>query len=258
MERIGKVYSTAWKWFKEQSTINKIAIICGTILQFCLGVTAVVYHQRIIKFVVSTADDIRDSGKKGILIFALLLSLVSFPPLIGFSSLTILIGIVYGFHGFWLVAIVSSVMSTASLSVFKYFLQTISQRIIDSHENLQLFTSVIKDSETSFREEVFILFLMKLCPLPYSLTNGGLGCVPGISPLAFLIACFLCSPKYLIQLFMGIQLRKIGDDKTGKSKSVDLAVILVTMISFATLSTFLYRRLKTKIQQRQDDAVILI
>lgn len=246
-----------YNWFNEQPTINKVGLICALSLQFWLGILAVVYHEKIISFIVSTADDIRDSGYKGILAFTLLLSLVSFPPLIGFSSLVILIGIVYGFKGFWLVAIISSTMSTASLSLFKYYFQSVSKKIIDSHENLQLFTSVIKDSETSFVEEVFVLTLMKLCPLPYSLTNGGLGCVPGISPLAFFLACLICSPKYLIQLFMGIQLRKINDDKTGSSKTLDFALILVTLASFATLSTVLYSRLKIKIQQRQNDSIVI-
>lgn len=251
MDRIRSIQTKSWNWFNDQPTINKFAIICAVSLQVNFAILAIIYHQRIINFIVSAADDIKDSGYKGILVFTLLLSLVSFPPLIGFSSLVTLIGIVYGFKGFWLVAFVSSTMSTVSLSVFKYYFQSFSQKIIESHENLQLFAAAIKDAETSFLEEVFVLTLMKLCPLPYSLTNGGLGCVPGISTLAFFIACLLCSPKYFVQLFMGIQLRKIGNDKTGTSKSVDFAVIIITGICFATLSTLLYRRLQAKIQKRQ-------
>lgn len=257
MDRLRTSIRQSLNWFDAQPTLNKIGLICAISLQFWLAILAVWYHEKIISFIVSTADDIRDSGYKGVLAFTVLLSLVSFPPLIGFSSLVILIGIVYGFRGFLLVTTISSIMSTASLSLFKYYFQSISQKIIDSHENLQLFTSVIKDSETSFVEEVFILTLMKLCPLPYSLTNGGLGCVPGISPLAFFLACLLCSPKYFIQLFMGIQLRKINDDKTNSSKVLDFTMILVTLASFATLSTVLYSRLKLKIQQRQNSPIAI-
>lgn len=255
MDRIRNVVSSTSNnirsSFSNLSPQMRIGVVVALVLNFTLGITMMINYQKIIEYTVDASNQIREMGFKGVLIFVFLLSIVSFPPLIGFSSLCIIIGIVYGFNGFPLIAITSSIMSAVSLCCFKYFFREKSQQIIDSHENLQLFVSVIKDSDTTFIQEIVILTLMKLCPLPYSITNGGLGCVPHLSPLAFFLACIICSPKYLIQLFLGIQLRKIGDiDQDGGKKSIDFIILLITASSFGVLSMLLYRRLKYKIEQR--------
>lgn len=244
--------TNAINWFERQPTLNKVCLICAFSLHVSIAIFTLIYYQRIIEYIVAGSDHIREMGYRGVLIFVLSLSIVSFPPLIGFSSLCIIIGIVYGFQGFWMIAITSSVMSTVSLCVFKYYFRNASQRIIDNHDNLKLFVTAIKDSNTTFVQEIIILTLMKLSPLPYSLTNGGLGCVPHLSPLAFFLACVICSPKYFGQLFMGIQLRKIGSiDKNSNHKVVDIILILVTAISFGALSMLLYRKLQAKMRERE-------
>ena len=238
-------------WFRSLSTPVKIGVVIGLIAHVATSIVILVNYQKIIGYVVSVSDEIREMKMKGVLIFALLIGIVSFPPLIGFSSLCIIIGIVYGYQGFPLIAITSSVMSTVALCSFKFFFKDASQRIIDSHSNMQIFVSVIKDSDTTFIQEVFILTLMKLCPLPYSITNGGLGCVPHLSSLAFFLATLICSPKYLIQIFLGIQLRELGGpDGDGNKKFVHFLIFLVTGVSFGTLSMLLYQRLQYKFQQR--------
>jgi uncharacterized membrane protein YdjX (TVP38/TMEM64 family) len=253
IERVKNIRNKAISWFREQSTANKIGLVCLFSVYTWITILILINHQKIIEYIVNGSDRIKDSGFKGISVFIILLSVVSFPPLIGFSSLCIMIGIVYGFSGYWMITITSSIMSTVSLCTFKYFFKDTSRRIIDSNERLELFVSVIKDESTTFFEEVFILTLMKLCPLPYSITNGGLGCVPHLSPVAFFIACIICSPKYFIQLFLGIQLRKIGSiDKDSSKKTTDLIIILVTTLSFAILSMLLYKRLQKKIQKRAE------
>lgn len=238
-------------WFRNLSTPVKIGVVLGLIVHVAISIIVLVNYQKIIRYIVSVSDEIREMKMTGVSIFVFLISLVSFPPLIGFSSLCIIIGIVYGYQGFPLIAITSSVMSTVALCSFKFVFRDASQRIIDSHRNLQIFVSVIKDSDTTFVQEVFILTLMKLCPLPYSITNGGLGCVPNLSPLAFFLATIICSPKYLIQIFMGIQLRQLGGpDEGDNQKLAHFIIIVVTGVSFGTLSMLLYKRLQSKFQQR--------
>ncbi|KAG0673871.1 Tlg2-vesicle protein, partial [Pichia californica] len=243
-------------WFSNLTTRMKVGVILALVTQFAISIFILINNHAIIEYIVGTSDRIRDMGFKGVLLFMILLSIVSFPPFIGFAMICIIIGIVYGFSGFPLIAITSSVMSTVSLCCFKYFFTETSQRIIDSHEKLQIFVSVIKDSDTTFFQEVIILTLMKLCPLPYSITNGGLGCVPNLSPLAFFIACCVCSPKYLIQIFIGIQLRKIGGiDKDNTKRTGDILILFVTGTSFGILSMTLYKRLQKKIEQRSGQGV---
>jgi uncharacterized membrane protein YdjX (TVP38/TMEM64 family) len=252
--RIQAVRTRFTSWFGSLPLVQQIGVVIGIIIGVSTNVYILSHYQNIIEYIVNVSEQIRESGIKGKMVFVLLFSIVSFPPLIGFSSLILIVGIIYGYEGFWMIAITSSVMSTVSLCTFKYGLKDMSRRIIDSNEKLQLFVSVIKDEETTFGQEVFILLLMKLCPLPYSLTNGGLGCVPHLSPLAFFLACVICSPKYLIQIFMGIQLGKMGSiDKTGTKHMIDLIIFLVTGVSSGILSYMLYQRLQVKIRQRNEN-----
>lgn len=244
-----------WAWFRSLSTPMKLGVIIASIVHFSVTILVLVNYQKIIEYIVTISDDIRESGAKGVLVFVFLISIVSFPPMVGFASLCVIIGIVYGFPGFPIIAITSSIMSTVSLCVFKYGFRNASEKIIESHEKLKLFVSVIKDPEVTFLQEIFMLTLMKLCPLPYSITNGGLGCVPHLSPLAFFIACVLCSPKYLVQIFMGIQLRKIGGiDKDTKKLPIDIAIFVITGLSFALVSVMLYKRLQKKLQERDENS----
>lgn len=256
----GLLYSGAGNfktWFSKLSLTLKICVVLAFIVHMTISILILINYQAIVEYIVYTSDKIREMGFKGVLMFIILLSIVSFPPFIGFASLCIIIGIVYGFKGFPLIAITSSIMSTVSLCCFKYFFRETSQNIIDAHDKLQLFVSVIKDSDTTFFQEIIILTLMKLCPLPYSITNGGLGCVPHLSPLAFFIACCICSPKYLIQIFIGIQLRKIGgDDKDNSKRTGDFIILIVTGTSFGMLSMLLYKRLQKKLEQRSESTYV--
>lgn len=252
LSKFSTSYDNSISWFKRQPLIYKVGLICGLIFYLIVSGFLITHYSDIIKYIVEVSDSVKESGFKGVLVFILLLGIVSFPPFIGFASLCIVIGIVYGFKGYWIILITSSTMSTLSLCLFKYYFKDASREIIHNNSNLKLFVSVIKDENTSFMEEIFILLLMKLCPLPYSITNGGLGCVPHLSPLAFFIACVLCSPKYLIQLFMGIQLRKIGNgNEDNHKRMVDFIIFMVTGISFAGLSLLLYKRLQMKIRERR-------
>lgn len=252
-ERLRESSASTRAWFSKLSVLKKIAVVLGLSVYFVFTVLTLIYNKRIIVYIVHTSDTIRDMGFRGVLLFVVLLSVVSFPPLIGFSTINIIIGIVYGFHGWILIAVTSSVMSTVSLCLFKYPLRNLSIKIINSNSKLQLFASAIKDPSVTFYEETFILTLMKLCPLPYSLTNGGLGCVPEISPLAFFLACLICSPKYCIQIFMGIKLRKIGSDGEMKKNGMDYLILIGTGVLFAGASYFLYLRLKKRIEDSQGE-----
>jgi len=243
-------------WFKELDATHKVLVILGFLAYTALVIVTILYNQKIVRYFVNVSDIVLASGWKGKLVFIVLLSIEGFPPLIGFTTTNLIIGIIYGFSGWPMIAITSSIMSTVSLWVFKTFFTETSKKIIDRNENLQLLVSAIKDPDLSFKEELIILILIKLSPLPYSLVNGGLGCVPDISPAAFFTACVISSPKYLVQLFMGNQLRKIGGDEGQLHKtSIDYLILFGTAVVFAFTSWYMYQRLKMKVLQRSISSV---
>nr|CAI6607374.1 AIF_HP1_G0030750.mRNA.1.CDS.1 [Saccharomyces cerevisiae] len=57
------------------------------------------------------------------------------------------------------------------------------------------------------KNSYWILALLRLCPFPYSLTNGAIAGVYGISVRNFSIANIITTPKLFIYLFMRVFFR---------------------------------------------------
>ncbi|CAI8508025.1 unnamed protein product [Pichia kudriavzevii] len=249
--RYKEALTTAREWYSGLSTKGKIALGCFAVVNLACAFVVVIFHGRITALVLDYAETLRQSGWRGRALFGVLLSVVSFPPLAGFSTLAILVGAVYGWNGIFLVGTVASVMSTLSMVTCRVFLQEKAKRLVALHPSLQVAVSAITNESTSFLEETFALLLVKLSPLPYSLTNGALACVPGLNTWTFLIACIISSPKYLLHIFMGIQLASIGEGTPGSiPTSVRLLFLIGTGAAFAALSALIYKRLTTMAAQR--------
>ncbi|GMM28452.1 Tvp38 protein [Martiniozyma asiatica (nom. inval.)] len=235
------------EWYMSKSLPTRIILALAGLLFAILDVVLIVYHQKILDHLINISDVWEERGFEGQLIFVLLILLVSFPPMIGYTMILTVAGIVYGYKSFPLLALSSAVGSTMSFYCFKKLFKEKSALILESNTNLKLFAGVLKDSETSFINETFMLTLMKIMPLPYSLTNGSLGCIPNLSPWAFFCACLIASPKIYVNLFMGVQMRKIGSDKGSNEKWIDFSLILFTGLSFFLITFFIYRKVKQRI-----------
>lgn len=113
--RYKEVLTTAREWYSGLSTKGKIALGCFAVVNLACAFVVVIFHGRITALVLDYAETLRQSGWRGRALFGVLLSVVSFPPLAGFSTLAILVGAVYEWNGIFLVGTVASVMSTLSM-----------------------------------------------------------------------------------------------------------------------------------------------
>ena len=55
-----------------------------------------------------------------------------------------------------------------------------------------------------------LLIMIRLCPLPYSISNGAISTFPTVQPLTFAIATAAATPKLLIAIFVGSRLKVIA------------------------------------------------
>lgn len=236
-------------WYKELTLVKKILFSCFIIFEAVSDILLLVYYQDIINYLAKLSDKWYDSGFKGSLLMFSLIFCVSFPPLIGFLPLCMIAGMIYGLSGFTLIAPASIIGSTASFTIFKYLLTDYSIRLIEGNKNLELFVGVLNDDSETFLQGLIILILLKLSPLPYSFTNGALGCIPGIPVFKFFLACLISSPKLFVQLFVGSQLKKIGDvDRNGINKWLDFLSIGIAGLSFSLVTYILYKRMLRKVE----------
>lgn len=220
-------------------------VIIGIVLTcvFISSVLLVVYHQTLLDHVIEYSDKWREES-----LVAFLLStgifLVSFPPLIGFSLLNTVVGVIYGvcFKGWFIIAASSISGSVMSFLLFRHVLNEQAQKIVSSHQKLYVFSTILKE-DNSF----WILAMIRLCPLPYSLTNAALAAIPGVSVWNFFLGSLLSSPKLVLYLFVGTKLKHIGEDRGFWGKFMDILSIVLTMAFIGLTGYVLYWKMTKKL-----------
>lgn len=247
------------EWYQRQPLWKRVVMQFLFVFNFIAVVLIIIFHKSIIHGIVIMSDKWLDL-KFGQLILFTLVFMVGFPPLIGFSALSMLCGMVYGFtHGWLLLAVASISGSFCSFLVFRYLLHTRAERLMNSNKSFRAFAEILHEDSS-----LFILVLIRLCPLPYSLSNGALAAIPELPALTYFLASVITSPKLMIHIFVGHKIKDLGDETKGKSTHIiDIISILITGVAGSMTAYIIYYKMQRKLElyhQRglipRDDAMI--
>ena len=239
-----EVKSRIVHWHLQQSRLRKRLSELAAVLGIVFLIFALFFYKRFIGSLVDLSDH-WSQMKYGKLVLFLSMFFVGFPPLIGYTALSLLCGMSYGFpYGWPLIASASVMGSFASFLVFRYLLHQRAIQLMRSNEKVRAFSEILRDDSS-----LLLLILIRLCPLPYSLSNGALAGVPELPAQTFFLASLLTSPKLFIHIFIGSKIKELGDaNKATSTKVIDLISITITTIAL-TLSTYLvYKRMKMKLE----------
>ena len=239
-------------WYLSQTPLFKIGFIIGLLILGVLGIFFLIYHSYFTDLLVSVSDSWRDLPYGSLLIF-ILVFMVSFPPLIGFTALSLLTGMIYGFPQGWpLLALASVSGSTASFIIFRYLLHNQATRLINHYEMFRAFAEILSDDNS-----LVLLILIRLCPTPYSLSNGALLGIPELPLLTYFLATLITSPKLLIHLYIGSKIKELGQgESSNMTKIVDVISIIITGTA-ATLATYLiYAKMQAKLKEFHQRGVV--
>ncbi len=91
-----------------------------------------------------------------------------------------------------------------------------------------------------------LLVMIRLCPLPYSISNGAISTFPTVQPLMFAAATAAATPKLLIAIFIGSRLAviaKSGEKMDTATKSINWASIIFGVILGVLTGWIIYKRL---------------
>jgi len=97
-----------------------------------------------------------------------------------------------------------------------------------------------------------LLCMIRLCPLPYSLSNGAMSTVPTVQPLTYALATAIATPKLLIHVFIGSRLAviaKSGEKMDATTKAINWASIVGGMILGALTGWLIYRKTIARSQE---------
>ncbi|AET39116.1 Tvp38p Ecym_4034 [Eremothecium cymbalariae DBVPG len=199
-----------------------------------------VFHKQLLDAIIKVSNDLNSRWYTPIVFFVLIFG-VSFPPMIGFSLLCTSVGLVYGisFKGWLTVALGTVIGSIAAFVVFKTVLRSHAERLVRLNDKFEALASILQDHNS-----YWIIALIRLCPFPYSLTNGAIAGVYGISTRNFSIAQVLTTPKLVMYLFIGSRLKSIGETNSTLTKLFNILSIFTALAFLALTASILYYKTK--------------
>lgn len=227
---------------------QQILIILFGIMVMIMGVLLLVFHNTILHKVVVTSNDLREKMSTHFILIVLIF-FVAFPPMIGYSLLSTTTGLIYGvsFEGWITLAFGSVTGSIVSFIVFKTILHSRAEKLVHLNKRFEALASILQENNS-----YWILALLRLCPFPYSLTNGAIAGVYGISVRNFTIANILTTPKLFIYLFIGSRIKSLAESESTGSRVFDLLSIFVTLIILTLTAWLLYFKTKKRYLELQD------
>ena len=247
MYKIKKLLYQGKNRFDALKVWQKCLVYAAAVVFFIAGILFLVYRHKIMDKIVETSNDL-ESKTSTQFVLLILIFMVAFPPLIGYSFLSTCCGLIYGvsFHGWIILAIGSVCGSVASFAVFKNILHSRAEKLIHANRRFEAFASILQENNS-----YLILALFRLCPFPYSLTNGAVAGIYGISLRNFAIANVITTPKLLVYLFIGSRIKNLAGTESAGSKLFDIISILVAVCILMVTAWILYYKTNQRYKQLQ-------
>ncbi|KAI1426924.1 tlg2-vesicle protein of [Xylaria sp. FL1777] len=236
-----KGVSIANKLLKLGSSLTPLQRVVTGVVGVALLVLAIlflVFSHRIFAALHPVAEGWRNLRGGWALLFALSAA-TAFPPLIGYSTTVTIAGFIFGFpRGWFIIAGATVVGSTASFVASRTVLSKYVQRLVGDDRRFVALGQVLR------HDGLPVLAAIRLCPLPFSLSNGFLATIPSISPGGFALATALSTPKLLIHVFIGDRLAQLAedDDMPLGTRIVNYLGISLGGVLGITVGWFVYQR----------------
>ncbi|KAI5366374.1 Putative SNARE associated golgi family protein [Septoria linicola] len=197
-------YLRGWRIWSSLSPLQQAGAIAFVIISSILTLLAIIYSERIFHWLAPGAKRWRELPG-GWLILWVMTFFVSFPPMIGYSTCVTIGGFVFGMKGWFILASATIVGSTVSFIVSRTFLKDFVSRMTEKNQRFAALSLVLK------HDGIKLLIMIRLCPLPYSFSNGAISTIPTVTWQNFMLATAIASPKLLLHIFVGRQLGIIAE-----------------------------------------------
>lgn len=166
--------------------------------------------------------------------------------MIGYSTCVTIGGFVYGMKGWLIIASATIFGSTASFIVSRTVLKSYVSRLAERNKRFAALSLVLK------HDGIKLLIMIRLCPLPYSFSNGAISTIPTVTWQKFALATALVTPKLLLHIFVGRQiglLAEEGNKMDIKTKMISYLSIAIGMAAGIATGYFIYVKTKARADQ---------
>ncbi|KAF2088173.1 hypothetical protein K490DRAFT_19334, partial [Saccharata proteae CBS 121410] len=237
--------------YRRLSLVQRVLLVLAGVATIVLGVLFLVYNETIFKeWLAPVAKKWRDLRGGWLIVWAMTF-VVSFPPLIGYSSCVMIAGFVYGFpNGWFIVSTATIVGSTASFIVTRAVLHRFVSRLIANDPRFAAIALTLK------HDGLKLLIMIRLCPLPYSLSNGAIATFPTVQWGAFALATAIVSPKLLLHVFVGAKIGELaerGEEMDAKTKAISYISIAIGLAAGIATGWLMYRKTKARAAELEQE-----
>jgi uncharacterized membrane protein YdjX (TVP38/TMEM64 family) len=219
--------------------LQRILAVILLLLLNVLFILFFIYNERIFGYLAPAAEKWRDIPGGWTILWTLTF-ISAFPPLIGYSTTVTISGFVYGFpNGWYIVSTATVVGSLASFIASRTILSKYVHRLVGQDKRFEALALTLK------HDGLKILCMIRVCPLPYSLSNAAMSTFPTVHPLSFALATAIASPKLLIHVFIGSRLASLaesGGKMDAGTKAINYASIIIGSIIGAAVGYIIYQR----------------
>ncbi|KAF2132700.1 hypothetical protein P153DRAFT_309274 [Dothidotthia symphoricarpi CBS 119687] len=250
MDSYSKLSRRVTGQYNKLSPTQKVLVVVGGITAVVLGILFMIFNERIFGKLLPVAKRWRDVRGGWLVLWGLIFT-VSFPPLIGYSSLLTIAGFVYGFPNGWFIAASATIVgSTTSFLLSRSILKNYVDRLIANDTRFAALSLTLK------HDGLKLLVMIRMCPLPYSLSNGAIATFPTVHWASFALATAMVSPKLMLHVFIGSQLEKIaesGGKMDPRTKALSYVSIAIGAVAGVATGWLMYRKTKQRARELEEE-----
>ena len=218
-----RFYRKFLKIWQRLTPLQKVLVVFGLIAVNVLGLLFLIFNEKIFGWLQPYAEKWKNTTG-GWTILWLFTFMVAFPPLVGYGTCGTTAGFVYGIWEGWLILATATVAgSFCSFIASRTILRSYVERLLEHDKRFAALTLTLK------QDGLKLLCMVRLCPLPYSLSNGAMSTFPTVHPGMYALATAIITPKLFIHVFIGSRLAAIA--KSGETMSTATKVVNYTSMA---------------------------
>ncbi|KAJ5898958.1 hypothetical protein N7495_003702 [Penicillium taxi] len=218
---------------------QKVAFIAAALIAAALGISFLLLSGWILRVLPKVAERWEKSPLVAFILWTCVF-FVSFPPLVGWSTMGTSAGFIFGIWKGWLLYASATILgSTVSFYVSRTLLSKLVNALMKRDKRFAALALTLK------YDGLKLLCMIRLCPLPYSICNGAVSTFPTVKPLMYGLATAIVSPKLLTHVFIGSRLRilaETGDQMSTGAKAVNIISIIASGVIGVGTGYYIYQR----------------
>jgi uncharacterized membrane protein YdjX (TVP38/TMEM64 family) len=234
-----RLYRKFIKTWNRLTTLQKVLVVLGLVAVNVLGLLFLIFNEKIFGWLQPYAQKWKNTTGGWTILWAITF-LTAFPPMIGYSTCGTTAGFVYGVWEGWLILATATVVgSFVSFIASRTVLRSYVERLMENDKRFAALTLTLK------QDGLKLLCMVRLCPLPYSLSNGAMSTFQTVQPTMYALATAIITPKLFIHVFIGSRLAAIarsGETMSAGTKAVNYTSMAVFGLIGAAVGAYIYRR----------------